>query len=157
MVPRFGMNMVLPEGYEQLKFFGRGPHENYIDRNCSSQVGLYSSTVDEQYVPYISNGENGNKTKVRWLTLTNSDGHGIMIKGSPTVDFSALHYPQGQLDREQRDGAHTIDLVKLKNVYLNVDWKQMGVGGDNSWGAPTHAEYILRAVPMEYSYVISPL
>ena len=157
MVPRFGMRMVLPEGYEQLKFFGRGPHENYIDRNCSSQVGLYSSTVDEQYVPYISNGENGNKTKVRWLALTNSDGHGIMIKGSPTVDFSALHYTQDQLDREQRDGAHTIDLVKQKDVFLDVDWKQMGVGGDNAWGAPTHAEYILRAVPMEYSYVISPM
>jgi beta-galactosidase len=156
-VPRFGMKLVIPEGYDQLKYFGRGPHENYIDRNCSSQLGLYSSTVDEQYVPYISNEENGNKTQVRWLTLTNKDGHGIMIKGSPTVDFSALHFSQDQLDREVRDGAHTIDLVKSEKVFLNVDWKQMGVGGDNAWGAPTHAEYVLRAVPMEYSYVISPL
>ncbi len=156
-VPRFGMNMEIPPGYDQLRYFGRGPHENYIDRNHSSHVGLYSSSVDEQYVPYISNGENGNKTEVRWLTLSNSTGQGIMIKGSPTIDFSALHFSQDQLDRETRDGAHTIDLQKSEKIFLNVDWKQMGVGGDDSWGARTHAEYVLRGSPMEYSYVISPL
>ena len=80
-----------------------------------------------------------------------------MITGSPTIDFSALHYSQEQLDREVRDGAHTIDLEKSEKVFLNVDWKQMGVGGDNSWGARTHAEYVLRAEPMKYSYKISPL
>jgi beta-galactosidase len=156
-LPRFGMSMVVPEGFEQLEFFGRGPHENYIDRSHSSHVGVYSSTVDEQYVPYITNGENGNKTEVRWLKLSDGNGNGIMIAGSPTIDFSALHYSQDQLDREVRDGAHTIDLEKSGKVFLNVDWKQMGVGGDNSWGARTHAEYVLRAEPMKYSYMISPL
>jgi len=156
-VPRFGMSMELPEGYDQLQYFGRGPHENYIDRNHSSHVGLYSSNVDEQYVPYISNGENGNKTEVRWLALTNSVGQGIMIKGSPTIDFSTLHYSQDQLDRDVRDGAHTIDLQKSEKIFLNVDWKQMGVGGDNSWGARTHAEYVIRDGFMEYSYLISPM
>lgn len=156
-VPRFGMSMVLPEGFDNLEYFGRGPHENYIDRNHSSHVGLYNSSVDEQYVPYITNGENGNKTEVRWLTLSDGQGNGIRIKGSPTIDFSALHFSQDQLDREVRDGAHTIDLVRSEKVFLNVDWKQMGVGGDNSWGAPIHAEYKLRAEPMKYSYVISPL
>jgi len=156
-VPRFGMSMVVPEGFHMLEYFGRGPHENYIDRNHSSHVGLYKSSVDEQYVPYITTGENGNKTEVRWLTLSDGKGNGLMIKGSPTIDFSALHYSQDQLDREVRDGAHTIDLEKSDKVFLNVDWKQMGVGGDNSWGAQTHAEYLLRAEPMKYSYVISPL
>jgi len=156
-VPRFGMTMVLPEGMDSLEYFGRGPHENYIDRNHSAGVGHYRSTVDEQYVPYISTGENGNRTRVRWLMLTSSDGAGIMIKGSPTIDFSALHYSRDELDREKRDGTHTTDLEKSEKVFLNVDWKQMGVGGDNSWGARTHAEYTLRAVPMEYSYVISPV
>ena len=156
-LPRFGMSLVLPEGFEKLEFFGRGPHENYIDRNHSSHVGVYSSTVDEQYVPYITNGENGNKTEVRWLKLSDGNGNGIVITGSPTIDFSALHYSQDQLDRQVRDGAHTIDLEKSGKVFLNVDWKQMGVGGDNSWGARTHAEYVLRAEPMEYSYMISPL
>ena len=151
------MSMVVPEGFHMLEYFGRGPHENYIDRNHSSHVGLYKSSVDEQYVPYITTGENGNKTEARWLTLSDGKGNGLMIKGSPTIDFSALHYSQDQLDREVRDGAHTIDLEKSEKVFLNVDWKQMGVGGDNSWGAQTHAEYLLRAEPMKYSYVISPL
>jgi beta-galactosidase len=113
--------------------------------------------VDEQYVPYISTGENGNKTHVRWLTLSNGKGKGIRIQGSPTIDFSALHFSQDQLDREKRDGAHTIDLERSDEVFLNVDWKQMGVGGDNSWGATPHVPYMLRAQPMEYSYMISPL
>jgi beta-galactosidase len=156
-VPRFGMSMIVPEGFDKLEYFGRGPHENYIDRNHSSHVGLYSSSVDEQYVPYITNGENGNKTDVRWLILSDGKGKGIKITGSPSIDFSALHYSQDQLDREVRDGAHTIDLQKSDKVFLNVDWKQMGLGGDNSWGARTHAEYLLRAEPMAYSYMISPL
>ncbi len=156
-IPRFGMRMVLPKDFVQLDYFGRGPHENYIDRNHSAHVGNYKSTISEQYVPYISNGECGNKTEVRWLTLTGSDGSGLKISGIPTIDFSALHYSQEQLDREERDGAHTYDLEKSEQVFLNVDWKQMGVGGDNSWGARTHAEYTIRAEPLEYSYLISPL
>ncbi len=156
-IPRFGMQMVIPEGFDRLEFFGRGPHENYIDRNHSSFVGLYRSTVDEQYVRYNTNGENGNKTETRWLTLKNSDGDGIKIKGSPLFDFSALHYSQETLDREVRDGAHPIDMEKSGKVFLNVDWKQMGVGGDDSWGAKTHAAYMIRVQPMEYSFIISPI
>ena len=157
VIPRFGMQMILPEGFEKLEYFGRGPHENYIDRNHSSHVGLYSSTVEEQYVPYITNGENGNRTEVRWFSLSDGKGRGIRVTGSPFIDFSALHFSQDQLDREVRDGAHTIDLVPSEQVYLNVDWKQMGVGGDDSWGAPTHAEYLIRAEPLKYSFMISPL
>ena len=157
VIPRFGMQMILPEGFENLEYFGRGPHENYVDRNHSSHVGLYSSTVDQQYVPYITTGENGNRTEVRWLSLSDEEGRGIMIKGSPCIDFSALHFSQDQLDRKVRDGAHTIDLVRSGEVYLNVDWKQMGLGGDDAWGAPTHAEYLIRAEPIQYSYMILPL
>ena len=156
-VPRFGMRLVLPEGLDSLVYFGRGPHENYIDRNHSAEVDLYRSTVDEQFVPYITTGENGNRTEVRWLMLMDDEGYGLMVKGRPAVDFSALHYSLEQLDREQRDGAHASLLEKSDRVFLNVDWKQMGVGGDNSWGARTHAEYTLRARPMEYSYVLSPV
>ncbi len=156
-IPRFGVSMVVPAGREHLAYYGRGPYENYIDRNHASHVGLYNSTVDEQYVPYISTGENGNRTEVRWLTLTGEDGSGLMIRGSPLIDFSALHYSQAELDREQRDGAHTTDLEKSGRVFLHVDWKQMGVGGDDSWGARTHAAYVIRARPVEYSFVIAPL
>ncbi len=151
------MGLVLPEGFDQLEYYGRGPHENYIDRNRSSAVGLYKSSVDEQYVPYHTNGENGNKTEVRWLTLTNSEGKGVGIMGVPLFDFSALHYSQDDLDREVRDGAHTIDLERSDKVFLNVDWKQMGVGGDDSWGARTHASYVLSPGPLKYSFIIVPL
>jgi beta-galactosidase len=120
-------------------------------------VGLYKSTVEDQYVPYITNGENGNKTETRWLTLTNNEGVGIRIAGGPVIDFSALHYSQDDLDREERDGAHTIDLQKSGKVFLNVDWGQMGVGGDDSWRARTHSAYVLRPQPMDYSFVISPV
>jgi beta-galactosidase len=119
-------------------------------------VGHYQSTVDEQYVPYTTNGENGNKTEVRWLILTNHDGRGIEIRGNPLFDFSALHYSQGNLDREQRDGAHTIDLERSENIFLNVDWKQMGVGGDDSWQARTHASYLIPPGPLRYSFIIVP-
>ncbi len=155
-MPRFGMSMVLPEGSDHLEFFGRGPHENYNDRNHSSDVGIYESSVDEQYVPYITNGENGNKTEVRWLSLSNNEGRGVGIKGSPLFDFSALHYSQDDLDREQRDGAHTVDLEKSDQVFLNIDLKQMGVGGDDSWGARTHAAYLIPPGPLEYSFIIVP-
>jgi len=155
-MPRFGVQIQVPEGYDKLEYFGRGPHENYIDRNHSSLVGRYKSTVDEQYVYYNTNGENGNKTEARWLSLTNSEGRGILIKGSPHFDFSALHYSQDDLDREVRDGAHPTDLEKSEKVFLNVDWMQMGVGGDNSWGARTHAAYVLPPGPIEYSFVIVP-
>jgi len=156
-MPRFGMTMVVENGFNQLEYFGRGPHENYIDRNHSSNVGLYESSVEEQYVPYITNGENGNKTEARWLNLSNSDGRGISIKGSPLFDFSALHYAQANLERPARRApAHTIDLVKSDKVFLNVDWKQIGVGGDDSWGARTHAAYMIERGPLEYSFIIVP-
>ncbi|PID92926.1 MAG: beta-galactosidase [Bacteroidetes bacterium] len=156
-IPRFGMRMELPAAFEELTFYGRGPHENYNDRKHSALVGLYKSSVDEQYVPYITNGENGNRTEVRWLSLTSSEGKGLKISGIPCFDFSALHYSQETLDREQRDGAHTIDLEKSAKVYLNVDHAQMGVGGDNSWGAHTHVEYKLKSKPLAYSFIISPI
>jgi beta-galactosidase len=156
-IPRFGMHMVLPAGLENLEYFGRGPHENYNDRNHSSLVGRYKSTVTEQYVRYNTNGENGNKTDVRWLTLTDESGVGIRIEGDPVIDFSALHFSIDELDREERDGPHPTDMQVSELVFLNVDLEQMGVGGDDSWGAKTHAQYMIYPEPLEYSYVISPV
>ena len=108
--PGSGCLFELPDEFDQVAYYGRGPHQNYIDRNHSSYVGLYESSVEEQYVPYITNGENGNKTETRWLSLSNSMGRGILIKGLPLFDFSALPYSQNSLNREVRDGAHTTDL-----------------------------------------------
>ncbi len=153
-LPRFGMNFSIPAGYENLSWFGRGPHENYIDRNSSSLVGLYQGTVDEQYVPYIAPEENGNKTDVRWLALLNDKGNGLMIQGDPKLSFSALHFSNSDLTRDKRDGYHTTDLVRRDEIWLNIDLKQMGVGGDNSWGAKTHEIYSLPYESYSYSFML---
>ncbi|HSL87536.1 MAG TPA: glycoside hydrolase family 2 TIM barrel-domain containing protein, partial [Bacteroidales bacterium] len=89
-LPRMGMQMQIPVEFINLRWFGRGPHENYADRKTSAYVGLYESTVDEQYVPYIRPQENGYKTDTRWLTLTNENGTGLLISGDPLVCFAAL-------------------------------------------------------------------
>ncbi len=156
-LPRFGMMFSVPAGYENLSWFGRGPQENYIDRNTSAFVGLYHSNVDDQYVPYISPEENGYKTDVRWATLLDGKGNGLMIQGDPQISFSALHFSNEDLTREKRDGYHTIDLVRRDDTWLNVDFKQMGVGGDNSWGAKTHAIYSLPYRQYSYSFILRPL
>jgi beta-galactosidase len=86
-IPRMGMQMQLPVEFANLKWFGRGPHDNYADRKRSADVGLYESTVADQYVPYIRPQENGYKTDTRWLTLTDDNGTGILVAG---ILFSAL-------------------------------------------------------------------
>jgi beta-galactosidase len=157
-LPRFGMTLVLSPGYDNMKWFGRGPFENYQDRHTAAFVGLYQSTVAEQFFPYSRPQETGNKTDVRWVTLTNRSGHGLKFTGSPLLSISALHFSMDDLDPgETKKNIHPPDLDPRPEIYLNIDYKQMGVGGDNSWGALPHDKY--RLFPKEYSYTfrISPL
>ena len=156
-LPRFGMSLVLKKDYTNARWFGRGPYENYTDRNASALVGLYKSTVSDLYFPYVVPQENGYRTGSRWLSFTNNEEAGLMVKGDPHFGFSALHYSNENLTREERDGYHTTDLVKRPEVYLNFDLKQMGVGGDNSWGAKTHAEYSLPYMPYSFSFILIPV
>ncbi len=152
-IPRMGMQMQLPEEFTNLKWFGRGPHENYADRKTSADVGLYESTVADQYVPYIRPQENGYKTDTRWLTLTDDIGTGILITGNPLICFAALNNihddfeSPGKLSQYRKDAksanTHTNDVKPRDLVNLNVDLGQMGVGGDDSWGAQIHPEYRL--------------
>ncbi len=155
-MPRFGMTMALTSPYENLEWFGRGPHENYSDRNTSAFVGHYSGTVTSQFVPYISPQENGYKTDTRWLMLKDLNNDGLMFKAVDRICFSALHYSSEDLTRPKRDGFHLTDLVKKDEVFLNIDLSQMGVGGDDSWGALTHAKYSMPFRPLWYSFEIKP-
>ena len=156
-VPRFGLKMVLPEGFENVKWYGRGPHENYQDRKTSAFVGLYRSTVSEMYYPYVRPQENGNRTGIRWMSLTNHDGTGLLILGSKTFDGSALHYSVDDLDYTVSKNKHITDLKERPEVYLNIDMNQRGVAGDNSWGAKPMDKY--RIMPRDYSYtvILSPV
>jgi len=166
-IPRMGMQMQLPVEFTNLKWYGRGPHENYQDRKTSAEVGLYESTVADQYVPYIRPQENGYKTDTRWLTLTNDNGAGLLVCGDPVFCFAALNNihddfeSPGKISDYRKDAktanTHTIDVKPRDLVNLNVDLAQMGVGGDNSWGARVHPQYCLTDSRYEYSFRIRPV
>lgn len=154
-LPRFGMRMELDRVFDHLSYYGRGPLENYIDRCSSAFIGRYDDSVSNQYYPYIRPQETGNKTDVRWLSLCNEAGQGIRISGLQPLGFSALHVTPEDLDPGlTRKMQHTVDVVPQKNVFLHVDLKQRGLGGDNSWGMLPHKEYRLLDGRFCYGYVM---
>lgn len=152
-LPRIGMKMTVPGEFQHVTWYGRGPHESHWDRKKGARVGRYSGSVDEQYVEYSQPQENGNKTDVRWLALVNERKIGMQVVGRPLFNFSVRNY----LDEDLDDAAHQYELVKRPFVTLNLDLQQMGVGGDNSWGARTHSEFRLKAVPYTLSFTLIPL
>jgi beta-galactosidase len=156
--PRIGLTAELIEELDEVRWYGRGPHESYWDRKTSARIGLYRSNVSDLYWPYLRPQENGNRSDVRWFSLINREkGYGILIKGIPTVDFSAHHQRIEDFESvERNDGRHTIDVPTRDLVTLNVDYRQMGVGGDNSWGAQTHDQYKLTQPKYNYSFIIEP-
>jgi len=158
VLPRFGSNFIVNRKYNQVNWYGRGPQENYQDRNSAAFVRNYSSSVEDLYFPYIRPQENGYKTDVRWVTFTDASGRGIKILGSKNLSFSAHHQYNSDFDagtkKEQR---HTVDIVKRDFVNINIDHKQMGVGGDTSWWAKPLDKYQIKAKKMSYSYSIIPL
>lgn len=156
-IPRIGMMMILPEEFENLEWFGRGPWENYCDRNTAAFVDRYQSTVTGQYYDYISPQETGYKTDTRWLTLADKNGNGWKISGDPLIGFSALHFSPEDLTGEIRGQRHSVDMKSRKEVYLNIDLKMMGVGGDNSWGAKPHEQYRIKPGKYKFSYILSPI
>ena len=156
-IPRFGMSMSIPKEFETIEYYGRGPHENYIDRMASAFVGHYKSTVRDLHEPYISPQENGNRTDVRWMALINKKGIGLLVEGNPVLSISALYYTTEDLSQKKRGSKHTYDLKERDFITLNLDHRQMGVGGDNSWGARPHPEYTLPAGRYSYSFRIKPI
>jgi beta-galactosidase len=155
-LPRFGMRMQLQPQYSNLSYYGRGPWENYSDRNTASFIGLYTDSVKNQYTKtYIRPQEAGYKTDVRWLSLTNNNGRGLLIEGVQPICFSAINNSTEDLDPGlTKKQQHPIDIKPRNNVFLNIDLKQRGVGGDNSWGALPHDPYRLLDKKYSYSYII---
>ncbi|WP_316801101.1 glycoside hydrolase family 2 TIM barrel-domain containing protein [Pedobacter frigidisoli] len=156
-LPRFGMRTELPKVYDHLKYYGRGPYENYSDRNFASFIGVYEDKVENQYYKgYIRPQESGNKTDVRWLSLSDDKGNGIKIEGTQPLSFTAINHSTEDLDPGlTKKQQHPTDLPVRNNVFLNIDLKQRGVGGDDSWGAYPHAQYRLTDKKYSYSYTIS--
>ena len=155
-IPRIGLLFSLPGDFDQVTWFGRGPHESYWDRKTSAAVGHYSGSVWEQSYPYVRPQETGNKTDVFWMALSNGE-IGLMAKGNPTFDGSVHQYPYSDLDYTPNSQKHgKLDLKSKDHVDWLIDHKQMGVGGDNSWGARPHSKYSLYPGEYEYSFMLIP-
>ena len=156
-MPRFGMNLILPKEFDNVQWYGRGPHENYIDRKESAFIGIYEGTVKDLYYPYIRPQENGYRTENRWVKVTNDSGKGFKFIGLPLISFSAHHNFISDFDPgKEKEQRHTTDIRPRDLVSLNIDYKQMGVGGDNSWGARTYDKYLLEPANYNYSFWMVP-
>jgi len=151
-LPRFGMQMTIPCQFDTLTWLGRGPHETYWDRKTGAAVGLYSGSVEENIHVYVRPQENGNKSDVRWMALTDRNGIGLIAVGLPTIDVSAWPFTMQDLENAR----HIHELPRRDIITVNLDYKQMGVGGDDSWGARPHPEYTLPPQTYRYSFRLAP-
>tara|TARA_R110001592_G_scaffold123108_4_gene330632 strand:+ start:11446 stop:14661 length:3216 start_codon:yes stop_codon:yes gene_type:complete len=159
-LPRFGNNFIIKNEYQNVEYFGRGPHENYNDRNTAALVGDYKAKVSDMYFPYIRPQENGYRTDVRWVTFKNDAGKGIKIEGLQLLGFSTHHQYNNDFDAgKEKQQRHTTDVPQRDFVNVNIDYKQTGVGGDNSWSVKglAHEEFRVKAGDLKYSYKIVPL
>jgi beta-galactosidase len=154
VMPRFGMQMAIANEFDEMSWFGRGPHDSYWDRKTSADVGEYSGGVRELVHVYVRPQEVGNKTDVRWLALRNASGEGVLAVGAPVLNVSAWPFTMQQLEEAE----HTHELPLDGNaITVNLDYRQTGVGGDNSWGARTHPEYRLDGKQYFYEFLLRPL
>ena len=154
---RFGMQMPMPEQFEQLRYYGRGPVETYCDRKDSEFVGLYAGTVTDQFYPYIRPQENGNHVDLRWLELTTVAGRGVRILSDDLFSASALHYTIQSLDEGwDKHNLHSPDVDPAPLTNLCIDQAQMGLGCVNSWGAWPLPQYRLPYKSRTFTFVILP-
>lgn len=181
VVPRIGMRFRLPVDMNLITYFGRGPEENYIDRNAGVTVDLFQNTAEQMYFPYVRPQENGHCTDTRWLTLKKKNGQGLTIYADHTMGFTALRNSIEDFDGEEailRDyqwlnrneeelkhdtiaaknvrprQTHINDITPENFVEVCIDMKQMGVGGYDSWGAIPDSQYLIPA-NQEYQWGVT--
>ncbi|WP_282056712.1 glycoside hydrolase family 2 TIM barrel-domain containing protein [Maribacter luteus] len=156
VLPRMGMNIKLNKDLDRVSYYGRGPHENYPDRKEGAFVGLYKAEVKDFYVPYIRPQENGCRTDVRWLEVTNKEKKGFRISSKQYLNFNVNHFNNEDFEPDGKN-RHTTDIVSRNHTNLNIDYKQMGLGGDTSWGALPYQQYLIYPEPMKHTFIIEPL
>ena len=173
-LPRFGMEFAMPGEHSVFEFFGKGPFENYCDRNSAALVGHYVQRVEDQYHwGYVRPQESGTKTELKWVKVTDDNGKGLMITSDVKFSASALPLSRRQLDlsltgaerKENGDVRHSLDLRKLAcegqralgKTYVNFDLKQMGVACVNSWGAWPREEHLVKPQEYQFKLCISPV
>ena len=141
-LPRFGLQMRVPAGLDTWTWFGKGPHENYTDRQKSAMMGRFTKSVKDDFFHYAWPQESNNRIGVKWFTLEDQTGKGLTVDAVNELSVSAWPYTMEEIDRAQ----HTHEL-NYGDITVNIDHKQMGVGGDNAWslGARPHPEFRLPA------------
>ena len=155
---RFGMRAALNKNLSNIQYYGRGPIENYADRNNSTNIGKYAQTVDEQFYSYIRPQETGTKTDIRWWNQTNKGGNGIQLVGKTPFSASALHYTMESLDDGlEKDQRHSELVPQTDCVNFCIDKVQMGLGCVNSWGALPLDKYMVPYQDYEFTFVIKPI
>ena len=130
-IPKVGSEMRIPNEYNTMSWYGRGPWENYLDRQTCANVGVYSGWVDSLWTNYVRPQENGNRCDVRWVAFTNNSGNGILAVGDPTICVSAWPYSLQDLEQAK----HISDIPHRDYFTVNLDYRQMGVGGINTWSS----------------------
>ena len=155
---RFGMQLVMPESFEKIIYYGRGPIENYSDRNHSADLGIYNQTVTEQFYPYIRPQENGTKTDIRWWKLLNNEGKGLIFVSESPFSASALHYTIESLDDgEQKDQRHSFEVEPSPLTNFLIDKAQQGLACEDSWGAIPLPQYRLPYGDYEFTFIMTPV
>lgn len=155
---RFGMQMQMPKSFEKIEFYGRGPIENYIDRNNSQFLGIYNQHVTDQFYPYIRPQETGTKTDIRWWKQLNLAGKGLEFVADSPFSASALHYTIESLDDgDFKDQRHSPEVPQANFNNVCIDKVMMGLGCVNSWGATPRSEYQLKYQDYEFTFLMKPV
>ena len=159
---RFGMQYPMPMQFEQLTYYGRGPIENYCDRKDSQFVGIYESTVTDEFYPYIRPQENGNHCDVRWMQLATPNGNKLRIvplnSDGQLLSASALHYTQASLDEgDAKRNLHSPDIDPAPLTNVLIDYKQMGLACENSWGAVPQEPYLVPYQDYTFCFSLIPV
>lgn len=155
---RFGMQMQLPQTFDEVEFYGRGPVENYADRNHGALVGKYRQTVAEQFYAYIRPQENGTKTDIRWWRLLNRGGNGLQFVADAPFSASALNYTIESLDDgEEKDQRHSQEVAPVDFTNFCIDKAQMGLACVNSWGAIPLEKYRLPYQDYDFTFIMTPV
>ena len=158
---RYGMQLQMPQAYNSVKYYGRGPVENYCDRHDSEFLGVYEAKVADEYFPYVRPQESGNHTDVRWFRVLNAEGKGLEFYAGAPIEVSALNYLTEDLDdgpvKDKVIGRHSGDLVERPLTQVHIQQRQMGLGCVNSWGAWPREEYMLPYRDYDFTYVIKPV
>ena len=149
-LPEFGTLFKLKPEYENISWYGAGPMETYSDRLVGAKIDFYSGKVSEQLAKYLSPQESGNKSLVRFAKLTDKKGRGLLVAGD-CINVSALCYTPSELE----EARHDFELPPVTKTVLRISLSQMGIGGDDTWGAPTLDEYLLKGEgTLKFDYVI---